>query len=284
MPGATASRAPEVEEEGPPGGLIGDLAPPATPGKQGDARIDDDAASAFDRSYGEPLLGPVVVLVPAYNEEGSIGEVLDAVPPTLADHHVSRLVVVDGSTDDTAAVADYHGAYVCVAATNRGQGAALRLGYRVAVSHGAQWVIVVDADGQYDPGEAERLLGPLVDGRGDLVLGSRRLGRAEVDDPVRYAGVLAFSALITALTGYRITDSSSGFKALTAKVASTVELTEPQYQAAELLLATVAAGFKVTEVPVTMRRRVTGRSKKAHNLAYGYHYARVIVRTWLRRR
>src|SRR5579875_629898 len=242
--------------------------------------IDGCALSDFTARYGAPDLGPVVVVIPAYNEEGSIGSVVERIPPTVGGYATSALVVVDGATDATAQVAEEHGAYTCRARAKRGQGAALRLGYKVAVDHGARYIVVVDADGQYDPRQMDTVAAPIMEGWADLVLGSRRLGHAHVDDRVRYAGVVFFSALISVLTGVRITDSSSGFKALSAEVASAVRLDEPQYQAAELLLETIGRKFKVVEVPVTMRPRSSGKTKKGPNLLYGAHYARVILSTW----
>lgn len=254
------------------------------PAAAGTDQVDASAERVFALRYGKPDLGPVVVVIPAYNEGPSIGPVLARIPDRLAGQATSCLVVVDGATDDTAQVAELQGAYACVAAVNRGQGAALRLGYRVAVGHGARFIVVVDADGQYDPDEMEGLVKPLLSDRADLVLGSRRLGHAEVDDRFRYVGVVLFSTVISWLTGCHVTDSSSGFKAMTAAVASGVELTEPQYQASELLIGALGRGFRVTEVPVTMRPRTAGFTKKAPNLFYGLHYARVIVKTWLRER
>lgn len=251
---------------------------------RGTDRVDDDARALFAAQYGHPDMGPIVVLVAAYNEGPSIGPVLARIPDQVLGRRVSGLVVVDGATDDTADVAMEQGKYTCVMHTNRGQGAALRLGYGLAVEHGAEYIVVVDADGQYDPAETEALVRPLVEAEADLVLGSRRLGHTDRDDLVRYAGVVFFGAVISGLTGCRITDSSSGFKALTAKVATSVELTEPQYQASEMLISALGRGFRVTEVPVTMRARTAGFTKKAPNLIFGLQYARVILKTWLRER
>lgn len=259
---------------GPPAG-----APPTT-----GAGTDDRALQDLDRRHPGLELAPVVVLIPAYNEGPSIGAVIDAVPLRVCDHAVSTLVVVDGATDDTAQVAEAHGAVTCLADTNRGQGAALALGYRVAAAHGARFVVTVDGDGQYDPAETERLVRPLAEHQADLVLGSRRLGWAEVHDRLRHAGVYFFSAAISLLTGSKVTDSSSGFRAMTIEVATTVALSEPQYQAAELLIGALGAGFRVAERPVTMTARSAGMTKKGHNVAYALHYARVVARTWARTR
>lgn len=252
--------------------------------RAGQARVDDEAVADFARRYGQPQLGPVIVVIPAYNEAATIGSVLAGIPARVCGHQVSTLVVVDGGDDDTATLADGHGALWCATPFNRGQGAALSLGYRVAVTHGGRWIVTIDADGQWDPAQTEVLVQPLIEGEADLVLGSRRLGRDDEPDLVRNTGVLVFSALISLLTRVRVTDSSSGFRAMTAAVASTVELTEPQYQAAELLIGALGRGFRLAERPITHHVRRVGTTRKGRNVVYGYQYTRVIVRTWLRER
>lgn len=256
--------------------------PPADAPPTAGADTDDRALQDLARRYPGLQLAPVVVLIPAYNEGASIAAVIDAVPRKVCDLEVSTLVVVDGATDDTAQVARAHGAITCVADAKRGQGAALALGYRVAATRGARFVVTVDADGQYDPAETERLVRPLVEGQADLVLGSRRLGWAEVHDRLRHAGVYFFSAAVSLMTGAKVTDSSSGFRAMTIEVPTTVALSEPQYQAAELLIGALGAGFRVAERPVTMSARSAGMTKKGHNIPYAAHYARVVARTWAR--
>jgi glycosyltransferase involved in cell wall biosynthesis len=253
-------------------------------GRTTDESLERAAALEFDRRYGSPDLGPVTVVLPAYEEAASIGQVLDAVPRRACGLALASLVVVDGGCDGTEHVASAHGAFVVRTPVNRGQGAAYRLGYRVALDHGARYIVTVDADGQYDPGELERLLEPLLSGEADLVLGSRRLGHDHTTDRVRRLGVAVFAAAVRALTGTRVTDTSSGFRAMSADVARTVRLDQPQYQAAELLVSAICHGFRVVERPVTRRPRTAGRTKKGANLAYGLRYARVVLGTWLRDR
>jgi hypothetical protein len=91
--------------------------------------------------------------------------------------------------DATAKEADEAGAVVCDVEVNRGQGAALRLGYRIAREGGAAYIVTTDADGQYDPAEIPSLLRPIIDGDADFVTGSRRMGSEETRDPIRKAGV-----------------------------------------------------------------------------------------------
>jgi glycosyltransferase involved in cell wall biosynthesis len=194
------------------------------------------------------------------------------------------IVVVDGSTDDTAVAARRAGVMVCDVPVNRGQGAALRLGYRLARQRGARYIATLDADGQYDPAELATVVAPLLDGRADLVTGSRRLGASHTTDRARAAGVVVFGALITVLTRTRITDPANGLRAMRADVTATVTLRQPQYQASELLVGAILQGYRVVEVPVTMHVRSAGTTKKGGNLLYGLRFCRVVVGTWWRDR
>src|SRR5262249_18381232 len=140
---------------------------------------DDEALAAFAADYPDFALPEVVVVVAAYNEEKAIGPVLESMPTSTGGESplpIATLVVVDGATDDTAAVARKHDVYVCELPRNRGQGAALRLGYAIARLGGAQYIVTTDADGQYGGEELQVLLEPLRSGEADLVIGSRRLG------------------------------------------------------------------------------------------------------------
>ncbi len=248
--------------------------------------IDDAAAVAFaaDHAARARQLPPVAIVIAAYNEEGAIGPVIDALPASICGLATATIVVVDGSVDRTAKEADAHGALVCDVPVNRGQGAALRLGYRLAREGGASYIVTTDADGQYDPADAQRLLAPVLAGDADFVTGSRTLGSEETKDPVRKLGVRLFAATISLLTGQRVTDPSFGMRAMRAEVTGAVPLQQPQYQAAELLIGVIARGFRVAERPATIRRRRVGESKKGHNVLYGLRFAGVIVGTWWRER
>lgn len=245
---------------------------------------DDAAIAEFHERYGDIKLTPAVVVIAAYEEEASIGAVVDELPTEACGLPLSCIVVVDGDTDGTASVARDHGAYVCTFPSNRGQGAAFRVGYALARAGGARFIVTTDADGQYVGGEIERLLKPLVADEADFVVGSRWLGRQETTDPVRRLGSRFFARLATMLTGQRITDTSSGFRAMTADVTASVTLRQPQYQASELLMETLAKGFRFVEVPMTMRQRSHGTTKKGRWFLYGPRYARVLISSWLRER
>lgn len=255
--------------------------------KAGSEAIDEAAADAFAAEYGDLAreFPPVAIVIAAYNEEGAIGPVVEALPATICGLATAAIVVVDGSVDGTAKEAREHGALVCDVPVNRGQGAALRLGYRLARDGGASYIVTTDADGQYDPADAGRLLEPVLAGAADFVTGSRKLGSEETKDPVRKLGVRLFAGTISLLTGQRITDPSFGMRAMRADVTAAVQLQQPQYQAAELLIGVIARGFRVAERPATIRRRRVGESKKGHNLfVYGPRFAGVVIGTWWRER
>jgi len=245
---------------------------------------DPAAIAGFDARYGLVAFAPVVVVVAAYDEAASIGAALDELPTECAGLGVDTLVVVDGATDPTAAVAADHGARVCVLSRNRGQGVALRIGYGLAGRGGARYIVTTDADGQYVGTELGRLLGPLVDDTADFVTGSRWLGHQETTDQVRRLGSRVFAWVASRLTGQRITDTSFGFRAMRAEVPTSLTLRQAQYQSSELLMAAIAHGYRVTEVPMTQRVRAQGRSKKGNAVYYGASYARVLIGTWLRHR
>jgi glycosyltransferase involved in cell wall biosynthesis len=267
-------------------------------GKPQDQATDDAAEAAFREAYGERAtsLPPVAIVIAAYNEAGAIGPVIEELPAQVCGLATVTIVVADGCADGTAKEAATAGAMVCDVPVNRGQGAALRLGYRLAREGGATYIVTTDADGQYNPAEIERVLAPVVAGEADFVTGSRRLGSQETRDMVRKAGVLFFAGSLSLLTGQNISDTTFGLRAMRAEVTGAVRLEQPQYQASELLIGVITHGYKVLEVPATIHRRRIGESKKGQNPLYGLHlpgvnnffygvrFARVIYGTWWRER
>jgi glycosyltransferase involved in cell wall biosynthesis len=244
------------------------------------------AALAFLDEHGQGCGAPLAVVIPAYNEEPTVAEVIAEIPREAAGLALEVIVVVDGAKDNTAAEAASAGALVCDVKVNRGQGAALRLGYWLARARGAQVICTIDADGQYEATEIASVVQPIVDGRADFVSGSRRLGTELTTDATRHLGVIVFGAILTVLTRHRITDPACGLRAMRAEVTAAVTLEQPQYQASELQISAALNGFRLAEVPTTMRDRgqhATG-TKKGGNFGYGVRFARAAVHTWWRDR
>jgi glycosyltransferase involved in cell wall biosynthesis len=244
------------------------------------------AAAAFLASHPAGAGAPLAVVIPAYNEEPTVAAVISEIPETIAGQPTEVIVVVDGAADATASQAAGAGALVCDVPVNRGQGAALRLGYWLARARGAGVIVTIDADGQYDAADLDRVVTPILQGRADFVSGSRRLGSELTTDRVRHLGVLVFGALISVLIRQRITDPACGVRAMRSEVTAAVTLEQPQYQASELMISAALNGFRVAEVPTTMRDRAAHATatKKGGNLGYGIRFARAAVHTWWRDR
>ncbi|MGO8875519.1 MAG: glycosyltransferase family 2 protein [Acidimicrobiales bacterium] len=248
----------------------------------------DLARQDFEVRYPGVEFAPVLVLIAAYLEVDNIGAVLKAVPAEVNGLKTSTLVVIDGGDDGTEEVCAQAQAFWAKFPVNLGHGVALRLGYELAISKGAEYVVTLDADGQNDPGEIPVLLEPVVDDELDFVVASRRLGvdhtGDRAGDQLRKTGVLVFATVINRLTRQNLTDTSNGFRALRIDVLKDVLLEQDQYQTAELIISAASRGWRIGERPTIWHPRSSGESKKGSNLLYGPRYASVIVRTWLRER
>jgi glycosyltransferase involved in cell wall biosynthesis len=245
-----------------------------------------DAALGF-LAVNPPGVGaPLAIVIPAYNEEPTVADVISEIPSEAAGLATEVIVVVDGAKDATAAKASETDALVCDVPANRGQGAALRLGYWLARARGAQVIVTIDADGQYEPEEIGRVVQPILDNRADFVSGSRRLGAELTTDKMRHAGVIVFGALITVLVRSRVTDPACGLRAMRSEVTAAVTLEQAQYQASELMISAALNGFRLGEVPTTMRDRGdhATRTKKGGNFGYGVAFFKAAIGTWRRDR
>jgi hypothetical protein len=228
--------------------------------------------------------GGVLVCIPALNEAESLPAVLAEVPTAVAGLRTHVLVIDDGSRDGTAAVARSLGAHVVSHPMNSGQGAALQTGYLVAERLGVDVVVTLDADGQHDPEQMDRLVEPIVADRADFVVGSRRMGESEGggDSRARDAGITIYTRLINLLGGTEVSDIANGYRAIRASRLAEIAFTEDQFHNPELLLGAARAGLRVLDVPVTIRRRTAGTSKKGTNVRYGLGFLRVMFKSWLR--
>lgn len=201
-----------------------------------------------------------LVVIPAFNEEGSIKRVIEGVRVTLPQSAI--LVVNDGSTDLTSEIAKAKGAIVLDLPFNLGIGGAMQAGFRYAFEKGYDIAVQVDADGQHDAKEIPRLLLPLAEKKADMVIGSRFLGGSEFKSSMmRRVGISIFSHVISMIVGQKITDPTSGFRAVNRRAIQLFASDYPQdYPEPEALILVHQCRLKMAEVPVGMSERYAGES------------------------
>jgi hypothetical protein len=237
----------------------------------------------WDRAAAVVPDGPKIVTIsPAYDEAENVGAVIHAMPDQIEGYRVVPIVVDDCSDDGTAAAASEAGALVVRLLIRRGGGLALRAGYDVALRLGAEIVVTLDADGQHQPEEIPILVKPILADEADHVNGSRMLGEYERGAIVRHVGVHFFSWLVTILTGQRVTDISSGYRATRASTLRRLLLEQDQFWTSEVTIEALRQRARIVEVPVTFLTRRGGESKKPKSLRYGWNFTKAIAKTWLR--
>jgi glycosyltransferase involved in cell wall biosynthesis len=226
----------------------------------------------------------VLIGIPAYNEADNLPQLLDKLRGRY-----DVVVVDDGSDDETPEVARAHGAMVLRHIINLGQGAADITKYKFAIDQGYDVLIDMDADGQHDPSEIKVFLDRYDQGDCDIVQGSRILGTDYKEAPFfRRTFLPHYSWLLNKLTGYDLTDYMCGMKAyrVTAlkKLRAVLEnMIEPQYLAAEAFIRFSKENFRVVEVPINLKKRASGVSRKGL-FRYGFGVLRAILRTFMDKR
>jgi hypothetical protein len=230
----------------------------------------------------EKFSGAIALVIPAYNEAANVGQVIAGLPPDVGGLPLQPIVVDDGSADDTIDRARATGTAAVHLPLNRGQGAALRTGYRLALATGARLVVTMDADGQHQASDLPRLVQPILDGEADVVNGSRVLGAADPAHAARKLGIKLFAWLLSVLTARHITDPACGFRAVRTEALRGLEFHQDQFHNSEFILEASKRKLAMQEVPVTVATRISGASKKPAHFRYGLGFANALLRAWLR--
>lgn len=227
----------------------------------------------------------LVVIIPALNEEKTVGDVIRDIPRDIPGiGEITPLVVDDGSMDTTTAMAQAAGAIVIRHDVPRGVGAAFNAGLRTALDLGADVVASIDADGQFDPRDLLKLVEPIVENKADFVTASRFKDPALTPDMPRLKrwGNRRMSRLISALTGRRWYDVSCGMRAYSRRAILNLNLIGSFTYTQEVFLALTMKNMRILEVPVRVRaRREFGRSRVARSLfKYACETMKIIVRCY----
>jgi glycosyltransferase involved in cell wall biosynthesis len=232
-----------------------------------------EATSPVQEGGKEPR---VLVLIPAWNEETRIGPVIEE-----AKEHLPVLVVDDGSTDETAEVAEASGATVVRHDENRRKGAALRTGFDWAMERGYDAVITLDADGQHDATEIPKLLEAFEANAGELIIGERSFSEMAWPRPVT---TRLGAWMLSLALGTRVTDNQSGYRLLTRHFIENANLTSAGFEMeVEMIWEAVRLGMAIGWVPI---RTIYGINKDSyfHPFRDTVHFLRMVWDIWKRRR
>ena len=203
----------------------------------------------------------IVAIVPAWNEAGAIGGVVDEI--LAFDSTIDVVVIDDASVDETVAIAERHGATVLPLLFNVGIGGAVQTGFRYARDEGYEIAVRLDGDGQHDASELEKLFEPIRAGESDLVIGSRFVDPDGSYRPpfARRMGIRLFAGLVSLLGGQKVTDTTSGFSAMNRAGIELFATEYPHdYPEVEATLVALRSGLRLAQVQVEMRERQAGTS------------------------
>ncbi|GAB4415724.1 MAG: glycosyltransferase family 2 protein [Thermodesulfovibrionales bacterium] len=202
-----------------------------------------------------------LIVIPAYNEEAVIGEVLDGIRRIEPDMDI--LVVNDGSTDRTSEIAALSGVKVINIPYNIGYGGAIQTGFRFAVDYNYDYVITMDGDGQHDPESIKSLVRTMEREEADVVIGSRFLEGTYRMGLARRIGSWLFSKIANLYTGVRITDPTSGFQIYNRQAFAYLSMGDNyplDYPDVNIIMALHKMRFNVVEAPVKMLEKSEGKS------------------------
>jgi glycosyltransferase involved in cell wall biosynthesis len=210
-------------------------------------------------------MGKVTAILPAYNEELCISSIILG-----SKKYVDRIIIVnDGSTDNTAEIAELAGAEVINHHQNKGKGAALKTGFKAAKE--SDIIVTLDSDGQHNPEEIPKLIDPIINSEADIVNGSRYISGNKKDTPFyRRIGQSVLDKATNLGSGLDITDSQSGFRAFARHTIPVFRFTRTDFSIeSEMLMDAANAGLRIKEVEIGVRYDVDSSTKNpiSHGLS-----------------
>ncbi len=217
------------------------------------------------------LIMHLVITIPAYNEEKSIGSVIDSIPSKISGiSQITVLVLDDGSTDSTSSVARKHGALVIRNKTNKGLAFTFKRVVDEALALGADIIQNTDADNQYNQFQIQDTIRPILEGKADFVLGSRFKGKIEYMPFGNYYGNILATKAVRIISGLDVSDGQSGFRAMTREAALKLNIQSSYTYTQESLLQVAEKKISYYEVPIDFKKR-SGKSRLMSSI---FHYAK----------
>lgn len=224
----------------------------------------------------------VVVVIPAYNEEETIGKAIDDLKKY---NHDNIIVVDDCSKDSTADIAIKKGAIVLTHPINLGQGAALATGNKYALENGADIIVHFDADCQMMAEDIAAMIEPIIRKQADVTIGSRFLGKKAKDMPKSKKIVLFLGNLwLRLFYGVKLTDSQCGFRAVSRRAAKMIEIRQNKSEhASEILIEIFKKNIRYKEIPVTIKYTEYSKQHTQHGSFHLLSGIKIALKTIIRR-
>jgi len=198
----------------------------------------------------------LTILIPAYNEEATIKQVIQEIPKSFESVSETEIIVIDdGSSDNTAKIAKENGATVYSFSQNQGLAKAISYGFRKCLEHKADLLVILDADCQYDAREIPLILQPIMENKADIVLGDRQINQLDHMSFQKRVGNQMVSKVVSRLIGQTINDGQTGFRAFNKNALNKIHIFSTYTYTQETLLQAKYKGLKILEVPVTFRKR-----------------------------
>lgn len=225
----------------------------------------------------------LIITIPAYNEEDTIASVIHEIPRNIEGiDKVEIIVINDGSKDRTVEVAQEAGADRFVEfTTNKGLAVAFKEGFNAAIDSGADIIVNIDADGQYNALEIPKLIAPILEGKAEIVLGSRFLGTIEHMTPQKKIGNRIASYVVSLAARKYISDAQTGFRAFSRDAAMHLVINTGYTYTQETIVQATHKRLGIVEIPVEFRKRTGGESRLISNVfKYARHSCITLVRTF----
>jgi len=221
----------------------------------------------------------IIVIIPVFNEENTIAAVIRDIPP-----YIDGIIVIDdGSGDRSAEIAEQNGAKVVKHPRNRGVGASFQTGLTAAAASNPDILINIDADGQFDPRDMQKLIDPIVEKRGDFVTASRFMDPDYRPDGSRlkFWGNQLMSYLVSKISGQKFHDVSCGFRAYSREALLRLNIFGAFTYTHETFLDFSIKNIPIVEIPILLKGpRTHGKSKVASNLfKYAFKTMKIIMKT-----
>ena len=237
----------------------------------------------IDPKLKKKKLNKIVILIPAYNECKNLEILFKKLPKKINTLNLSFIVIDDGSSDNTLELLKKNNINYISSQINNGQGNALNIGYDFVKKRleKIDIIITMDADNQHDVKDLKKFIKPLISKKTDIVIGSRVLGSNKSKNIIRKMGIKFFNFIFEIFYKKKLTDISSGYKAIKFNKLKLLKLKETQFQSIDFLTEAFKANLKILEVPIVIKDRIDGNSKKGNDWSYGFNFFIIIIKKWL---